>query len=115
MIPWLLVVAVMCSTGKSLSVLLNERMAKFPCSGEINRTVADGKRVIKQVEDKFVTADARVDRTDGLGVEYDIWRFNLRTSNTEPVIRLNVESQGNESLMRTKTAELLGFIDQLKK
>ncbi|MDF2472498.1 MAG: algC 2 [Anaerocolumna sp.] len=115
MIPWLLVVAVMCSTGKSLSVLLNERMAKFPCSGEINRTVTDAKQVIQQVEDKFITADARVDRTDGLGVEYDTWRFNLRTSNTEPVIRLNVETRGDELLMRIKTEELLEFIDQLTK
>lgn len=112
MIPWLLVTAVMCTTGKPISVLLNERMAKFPCSGEINRTVADVKRVLQKVEAKFVTSEALLDRTDGLGVEYDSWRFNLRTSNTEPVIRLNVESRGNEELLQSKTKELLSFIDE---
>lgn len=115
MIPWLLVTAVMCATGKPLSILLNERMAKFPCSGEINRTVADAKSVLQQVEAHFVTSSARVDRTDGLGVEYDNWRFNLRTSNTEPVIRLNVESRADAALMQAKTGELLVFIDQIGK
>lgn len=115
MIPWLLVTAVMCATGKPISVLLNERMAKFPCSGEINRTVADSKKVIQQVEAQFVTAEARIDRTDGLGVEYDNWRFNLRTSNTEPVIRLNVESRGDTLLMQAKTKELLECIDKVEK
>ena len=111
MIPWLLVTSVMCATGKPLSVLLNERMAKFPCSGEINRTVIDAKKVLQHVEEQFVTADARIDRTDGLGVEYENWRFNLRTSNTEPVIRLNVESRADRGLMLSKSEELLKFID----
>ncbi len=113
MIPWLLVTAVMCAANEPLSVLLNERMAKFPCSGEINRTVADVKLVLQQVEAHFVTPTAQVDRTDGLGVEYDTWRFNLRTSNTEPVIRLNVETRGDVVLMNAKTKELLDFIDTL--
>lgn len=111
MIPWLLVTSVMCATNKPLSVLLNERMAKFPCSGEINRTVIDAKKVLQQVEAQFVASDARIDRTDGLGVEYEQWRFNLRTSNTEPVIRLNVESRSDRGLMQNKTEELLKFID----
>lgn len=115
MIPWLLVTAVMCVEGKPLSILLKERMAKFPCSGEINRTVTDAKKVLQQVEEHFVTPTARVDRTDGLGVEYDKWRFNLRTSNTEPVIRLNVESRAGEALMQAKTEELLAFIDAFGK
>lgn len=115
MIPWLLVTAVMCTTGKPLSVLLYERMMKFPCSGEINRTVADAKKVLQEVEAQFVKADARIDRTDGLGVEYKDWRFNLRTSNTEPVIRLNVESRADDVLMQAKTGELLAFIDALGK
>jgi len=113
MIPWLLVTAVMSATGRSLSQLLNERMARFPCSGEINRTVLDTNHVLKQVEEKFVTDEARIDRTDGLGVEYYSWRFNLRASNTEPVIRLNVESRGDEELLQSKTEELLSFIDQI--
>lgn len=113
MIPWLLVTAVMCTIGKPLSVLLNARMDRFPCSGEINRTVSDAEQVLRQVEDRFVTDKARIDRTDGLGVEYDTWRFNLRTSNTEPVIRLNVESRGDVALMQAKTEELLAFIDTI--
>lgn len=113
MIPWLLVAAVMCATCNPLSILLNERMTKFPCSGEINRKVEDSQQVLQMVEAKFVTVDARIDRTDGLGVEYAAWRFNLRTSNTEPVIRLNVESRGDPALMQEKTDELLAFIDQI--
>lgn len=113
MIPWLLVVAVMCATGKPLSSLLNERITKFPCSGEINCTVGNTKQIIKKVEGQFVTVGARVDRIDGLSVEYPAWRFNLRTSNTEPVIRLNVESRGDIVLMQTKTKEIVAFINTL--
>lgn len=115
MIPWLLVAAVMSKTGKPLSVLVGERMAKFPCSGEINRHVANAKLVMSKVEEKFVTQDANVDRTDGLSVAYDTWRFNLRMSNTEPVIRLNVESRKNVDLMQAKTEEILAFIDSIGK
>lgn len=114
MIPWLLVTAVMSASGQTLSALLNERTARFPCSGEINRIVVDAKKVLQLVEGEFVTSEARIDRTDGLSVEYDNWRFNLRTSNTEPVIRLNVESRGDETLMQTKAGELLAFIDKMK-
>lgn len=110
MIPWLLVAAVMSSTGKPLSQLVNERMAKFPCSGEINRPVHDAASVMKKVEEQFVTAEAVVDRTDGLSVEYDSWRFNLRMSNTEPLIRLNVETRGDQELLAQKTAELLQYM-----
>lgn len=113
MIPWLLVAAMICASRKPLSVLLNERMIKFPCSGEINRTVADAKHVLNRVEEKFITTEAIVDRTDGLGVEYADWRFNLRTSNTEPVIRLNVESRANVGIMRAMTKEILAFIDKV--
>ena len=110
MIPWLLVAAVMSSTGKPLSVLVRERMDKFPCSGEINRQVSDAKQVMAKVEETFVTADASVDRTDGLSVEFDTWRFNLRMSNTEPVIRLNVETRGDAALLAAKTQSLLAYM-----
>ena len=110
MIPWLLVAAVMSSTGKPLSVLVRERMDKFPCSGEINRQVGDTRQVMAKVEEAFVTADASVDRTDGLSVEYDTWRFNLRMSNTEPVIRLNVETRGDAGLLAAKTQALLAYL-----
>ena len=110
MIPWLLVAAVMSSTGKPLSVLVKERMDKFPCSGEINRQVNDAKQVMAKVEEAFVTAGASVDRTDGLSVEYDTWRFNLRMSNTEPMIRLNVETRGDAALLAAKTQSLLAYM-----
>ena len=110
MIPWLLVAAVMSSTGKPLSVLVKERMDKFPCSGEINRQVNDAKQVMAKVEEAFVTAGASVDRTDGLSVEYDTWRFNLRMSNTEPMIRLNVETRGDAALLAAKTQALLAYM-----
>lgn len=110
MIPWLLVAAVVSSTGKPLSALVNERMDQFPCSGEINRPVSDAASVMKKVEEQFVTPEAVTDRTDGLSVEYAAWRFNLRMSNTEPLIRLNVETRGDRELLEKKTADLLDYI-----
>jgi phosphomannomutase len=109
-IPWLLVAGLVSETGKPLSQLVAERMRKFPASGEINRKVRDIPSVLKRVEDKYGPG-AAIDRTDGISLEYDQWRFNLRGSNTEPVLRLNVESRGDEALMKRKTAELLAFID----
>jgi phosphomannomutase len=110
MIPWLLVTQLMCTTGKPLSELVGERIRLFPASGEINRRVPDAKATIAEVLDKYQPMARDIDRTDGLSVELDGWRFNLRSSNTEPLIRLNVESRGNELLMRDKTQELLALI-----
>lgn len=109
-IPWLLVAALICESGKPLSKLVTERMKKFPASGEINRKVKDIPSVLKRVEEHFAKG-VTVDRTDGISVEHGDWRFNLRGSNTEPILRLNVESRGDEGLMRRKTAELLQLID----
>jgi phosphomannomutase len=110
MIPWLLVTQIMSDTGKSLSQLVGERMRLFPASGEVNRRVADAPATIAAVLAKYQPGALGVDHTDGVSVEFDRWRFNLRASNTEPLIRLNVESRGDEALMREKTAELLGLI-----
>jgi phosphomannomutase len=109
-IPWLLVTQLMCETGKPLSALVGERIEKFPASGEINRKVVDAKATIKLIQDRYQAGAASDDFTDGLSVEFDRWRFNLRMSNTEPLIRLNVESRGDAALMRAKTAELLALI-----
>nr|WP_298726042.1 phosphomannomutase [uncultured Steroidobacter sp.] len=109
-IPWLLVAQILCETGKSLSQLVGERIAKFPASGEINRKVADAKATIARVQQHYQPGSKSIDFTDGLSIEFDDWRFNLRSSNTEPLIRLNVESRGNEALMQTRTAELLQMI-----
>jgi len=109
-IPWLLVTQLMCETGKTLSSLVGERIAKFPASGEINRKVADAKATIAQVQARYQTGALSVDFTDGLSIEFEQWRFNLRSSNTEPLIRLNVESRGDVALMQAKTTELLAMI-----
>jgi phosphomannomutase/phosphomannomutase/phosphoglucomutase len=109
-IPWLLVTELMCESGKSLSSMVGERIAKFPASGEINRKVADAKATIRQAQARYEQGARSIDFTDVLSIEFDDWRFNLRSSNTEPLIRLNVESRGNASLMQAKTAELLALI-----
>jgi len=110
MIPWLLVAGLISESGKPLSQLVADRQKKFPASGEINRKVKDIPSVLKKVEEKYGKSGT-IDRTDGLSVEYADWRFNLRGSNTEPILRLNVESRGNEALMKAKTDELLAVID----
>ena len=111
MIPWLLVVELMCRQKKLLSELVGERMKKFPASGEINRTLNDPAAAIKAVEEKYASGALDVDHTDGLSVEFVEWRFNLRMSNTEPVVRLNVESRREQGLMEEKTSEILQFLD----
>ncbi|HEX9138394.1 MAG TPA: phosphomannomutase CpsG [Steroidobacteraceae bacterium] len=110
MIPWLLVLAVISGSGKSLSALVGERQKMFPVSGEINRSIADAKAVTAAIERHYAPRALAVDRTDGLSMEFEQWRFNLRGSNTEPLVRLNVESRGDEALMRKKTAELLALM-----
>ena len=107
MIPWLLVLEIISRSGKSLSELVGEMMAAYPASGEINRTVADATTVLAAVEDRYAASAEAVDRTDGLSMEFSDWRFNLRSSNTEPLLRLNVEARGDARLMRDKTEELL--------
>ena len=111
MIPWLLVAEIMSTTGKTLASLVEERTKAFPCSGEINRTVSDAQALITRVESLYAKEAKTIEHMDGLSVSYDDWRFNLRMSNTEPVVRLNVESRGDEALMRSKTQELLAIID----
>jgi phosphomannomutase/phosphomannomutase/phosphoglucomutase len=111
MIPWLLVLEIMGRTGKSLSQLVAERIAAFPASGEINRVLANPQAAISRVEETYAGKSPVIDRTDGLSMEFPLWRFNLRSSNTEPVLRLNVEAVGDAELMKSKTAELLALID----
>ncbi|GHD17422.1 phosphohexose mutases [Halioglobus japonicus] len=110
MIPWLLVTDLISTTGKPLSTMVSERMAAYPCSGEINRSVDDAKAVLATAEATYGD-QGEVDHTDGVSVDCGSWRFNLRMSNTEPVVRLNVESRGDVALMESKTAELLALIE----
>lgn len=111
MIPWLLVLEIMSRSGKKLSALVGAMLASYPASGEINRTVADAAAVLAEVEQQYHAAALQLDRTDGLSMEFADWRFNLRSSNTEPLLRLNLEARGDAQLMRDKTEELLRLID----
>jgi phosphomannomutase len=112
MIPWLVMTQHLCRTGKSLSMLVNERMKMFPSSGEINRTIRDVSGAIAAVRQQFVPGSVNVETVDGLSVEHPRWRFNIRSSNTEPLVRLNVESRGDLGLMQEHTAEILAVLDQ---
>lgn len=98
----------MSEEDKSLSDLVEEMIANYPCSGEINSTIADPAGKLKEIEKLYTGGN--VEKVDGLSVEYPEWRFNLRMSNTEPIIRLNVESKGDVLLMEEKTKELLDII-----
>jgi len=113
MIPWLLVAAIVSKSGQSLSKLVDDCMTRYPSSGEVNREVADAGEAIAAIRDRYAGDAVAVDETDGVSIEMADWRFNLRASNTEPVIRLNVESRGDTELMRAKTGELLALIDSL--
>jgi phosphomannomutase len=110
MIPWLLVLEMLCRRGEPLSALIAERQRRFPVSGEINRQVENPDRVLARVEDAFKPGAASVDYTDGLSLEFAEWRFNLRKSNTEPVLRLNVETRGNQHLLHEMTETILAMM-----
>lgn len=108
MIPFLLILQLMSEEKKTLAQLVDEMIAEYPCSGEINSTINDPAGKIKEIEKKY--SDGKIDELDGISIEYPDWRFNLRMSNTEPILRLNVESRGDKKLMKWKTEELLKII-----
>jgi len=108
MIPWLLAGSLLSEEGKKLSELVADRMAAYPVSGEINNRVADPDAIISQIEERY--GDGEKDYTDGLSIAFPKFRFNIRKSNTEPLLRLNVESRRDIGLLREKTEELLGII-----
>lgn len=107
MIPWLLIAELVAESGQPLSQLVSEMIDRYPVSGEINRTVASPEGLIESIHQEYCSMAVDIDRTDGLSMSFDDWRFNLRMSNTEPLLRLNVESRGDADLMRRKTAEVL--------
>ena len=108
MIPWLLMISLISTSGLSLSQMVDARINEFPCSGEINLKVADADAVFDKLQKRF--SGGIQDHMDGLSVLYDEWRFNLRKSNTEPVVRLNVETRGDKDLLKQKTKEMLELI-----
>jgi phosphomannomutase len=112
MIPWLLVVELLSITGKPLSALVGECMAKYPVSGEINRKIDNPNSTLEALHQRYAGDALSIDDIDGYSFEFAEWRFNIRMSNTEPVVRLNVESRGNAALMEAKTAEILGQLQE---
>ena len=112
MLPWLVVAEQLSLTGQPLSSLVDERMAAWPCSGEINFRVGDPAEVIKAALQRWGDEARTIDHTDGVSIELADWRFNLRASNTEPVLRLNLETRGDSGLLEMKTAELRDFINK---
>jgi phosphomannomutase len=110
MIPWLLVAELICLKAQPLSQLVNERIAAFPSSGEINFTLSDPKAAIERVLQHYIAGALVVDRTDGISLEFAEWRFNLRSSNTEPVVRLNVESRADVGLMSYYTEQISNLL-----
>ena len=108
MIPWLLVCSLMSKRRTRLSQLVSARMAAFPVSGELNYRVADPDAVIREVERVYGAGEK--DFTDGLSIAFPEFRFNIRKSNTEPLLRLNVETRGDARLLKQKTAELVNII-----
>lgn len=111
MVPWLVLAEMLSASGRKLSEMVAERRRLFPSSGEINTRVKDATGIIAEVRAKYVPSASRVEEVDGLSVEYgNVWRFNLRSSQTEPILRLNVEARGDEQLMQLKTNELMNII-----
>jgi phosphomannomutase len=104
----------MSEKGKHLGELVAEMEKEYPCSGEINLTIKDGAAVIEKVKDKYEKTATRIDLTDGIGVEFDNWRFNLRPSNTEPLIRFNMETKGDRALLEEKKKEVMDFIHSVE-
>lgn len=112
MIPWLLVTELLCMKGQTLSELVQDRIAAFPASGEINSQLENPAEALARVEHFFSAQAQEIDHTDGISMEFSQWRFNLRSSNTESVVRLNVESRADRVLMEEKTRQILDLLRQ---
>ena len=112
MIPWLLVIELLSTTGKSLSQLVDDYIEAFPSSGELNFTLGDitADDIKTGLESHYQAEKPNKDTLDGLSLDFGTWRFNLRSSNTEPLIRLNVETRGDKALLQTKIDELMTWL-----
>ncbi len=108
MIPFLLILQLMTEENKPFSEMVGEMIRAYPCSGEINTRLENPQAKLEEIKEKY--KDGKVSYLDGVSVEYDNWRFNVRMSNTEPLLRLNVETRGDENLLKEKTDELLDLI-----
>lgn len=110
MIPWLLIAELVSTSGRSLGNWVEDRVAKFPCSGEINFKVSDAKAAVKRVMDAYADLNPALDHTDGVSADFGQWRVNIRSSNTEPLLRLNVETRGDAALLKQKTDEISALL-----
>lgn len=110
MIPWLLIAELVSSSGRSLGDWVEDRVAKFPCSGEINFKVDDAKAAVQRVMDHYAALNPQLDHTDGISADFGQWRFNIRSSNTEPLLRLNVETRADAALLKQKTEEISALL-----
>jgi len=106
MIPWLLIAELLSITGASLSALVQECTQNYPCSGELNYVVDDASKILESITAFYQPLTPKIDRTDGISLEFQEWRMNIRVSNTEPLLRLNIETRGNEALVKSKVTEL---------
>jgi phosphomannomutase len=116
MLPWIVLLNILAEAGRPLAELVSERIAAYPCSGELNFKVS-GEELVKEIfralYERYATEIKNENYLDGLSADCGRWRFNLRTSNTEPLLRLNVEARGDAGLMRDKTAEISALINSL--
>lgn len=110
MIPWLLVAELICVKGQTIGQLVKDRISAYPSSGEINVKLIEPATSIEKIKQHYIGLGGEIDYTDGISIEFPQWRFNLRSSNTEPVVRLNVESRADVVLMREKTKEILAIL-----
>lgn len=111
MIPWLLVAELLSVKNKRLSSVVAQAINAYPSSGEINSVIEHPKQAIEFVANELGPDAISIDHTDGLSMEFEQWRFNLRSSNTEPVVRLNVESRADIALMKSKTEKIIALLN----
>lgn len=113
MIPWLIVAQIVSESGKSLGQLVHQMEEEFPCTGEINLPAKDTGKVLQAVREKYEAGAESIETIDGVGINFKNWRFNLRPSNTEPLIRFNLETRGDKKLMEEKRDEIISFVKSL--
>jgi phosphomannomutase len=110
MIPWLLIIELLSQDGRAFSQVVDQCMTDFPCSGEINFTIADAKAALARVQQHYASQALSISALDGVSMEFADWRVNVRSSNTEPVVRLNVETRANPELLALRIEELKGLL-----
>jgi phosphomannomutase len=110
MLPWLRVAELMGRRGQSLGAMVSERIRRYPCSGELNFEVEDVARAVDRVLGAYAEQADTLDQTDGVSLEFPDWRLNLRSSNTEPLLRLNVETRADPDLLERRVDEISRLI-----